>query len=135
MDIVLVEDNPADVELTLHVLRKQRLGNRIHVLRDGAEAVDFILSDEEVGLILLDLMLPKMSGFEVLQILQANRKTRDIPVVVLTDSMESPNIVESLRLGARGYMVKPIDFAKLVDTAQALGLHWRLFNPASSPAE
>ncbi|MEO8630406.1 MAG: response regulator [Betaproteobacteria bacterium] len=138
MDILLVEDEPHDVEMTLRALRKYHLSNKIHVARDGEDALAFILGTalhahrtmaQDLGLIILDLMLPKMSGFEILQALQQEPKVSHIPVVVLTDSKESPNVVESYRLGAKSYMVKPVDFAKLVHTVKELGFEWSLSNP------
>ena len=126
MDILLVEDNSDDVELTLRTLRKHRLTNQIHVVRDGPAAVELAQSNTEVGLILLDIILPSMSGFGVLRRLQANSNSRAIPVIILPDSKDCPSIVEGVRLGARGFMVKPVNFNKLMEATCALKFRWLL---------
>lgn len=137
VEILLVEDDPSDVELTRHALRKHNLGNRIEVVRDGAEALDFIFCtgayagrsiEDSPRLILLDLKLPKVDGLEVLQRLKSDPRTRKIPVVVLTSSREERDIVESYRLGANSYIVKPVDFEQFTEAVRQLGLYWLLFN-------
>ncbi|MCZ6451277.1 MAG: response regulator, partial [Deltaproteobacteria bacterium] len=121
VEILLVEDNPNDVELTLHAIRKNHISNRIHVVRDGAEALEFIFCtgayaerkiQETPKMILLDLKLPKVDGLEVLQRIKADPRTRATPVVVLTSSREERDVVESYRLGVNSYIVKPVDFKK-----------------------
>lgn len=137
IEILLVEDNPNDVELTLHALQENNLTNRIEVLRDGAEALEFIFctgayshrSIENVPrVILLDLKLPKVDGLEVLKRLKSDHRTRTIPVVVLTSSREERDIVESYQLGVNSYIVKPVDFEQFTQAVKHLGLYWMLLN-------
>jgi two-component system, response regulator len=137
VEILLVEDNPNDVELTLHAFRKHNLSNRVHVVRDGAEALECVFGPDAVAhhsiesspkVILLDLKLPKIDGLEVLRRLKADPRTRAIPVVVLTSSREERDIVESYQLGVNSYIVKPVDFGQLVESVQQLGLYWLLLN-------
>ena len=137
VEILLVEDNPNDVELALHALQKNNLSNRIHVARDGAEALDFIFGtgpyagrsvNEVPKVILLDLKLPKVDGLEVLQRIKADSRTRVIPVVVLTSSREESDIVASYHLGVNSYIVKPIDFQQFTEAVRQLGLYWLLLN-------
>lgn len=142
IEILLVEDNPDDLDLTLRALSKARLSNSIHVARDGEQALDFIYRRNEYAagggpanpkVILLDLKLPKIDGLEVLRTLKSDAATRTIPVVVLTSSKEQRDIVESYNLGVNSYIVKPVDFERFVDAVQNLGLYWLLLNqpPAS----
>ncbi len=137
VEILLVEDNPADVELTLRALRKANLTNRIHVVRDGVEAMQFIFAEgahadrriEDVPkVILLDLKLPKVDGLEVLQRIKTDPRTKTIPVVVLTSSKEQKDVVESYKLGTNSYIVKPVNFERFVEAVQQLGLYWLLLN-------
>lgn len=137
VEILLVEDNPNDVELTLHAFSKHRLANHIEVVRDGAEALDFLFgSGAHAGrsventprVILLDLKLPKVDGLEVLRQIKADARTRMIPVVVLTSSREERDIVESYELGVNSYIVKPVDFEQFSTSMQQLGLYWLLLN-------
>jgi two-component system response regulator len=136
VEIVLVEDDPDDVELTLHTFERHRLTNRIHVARDGRDALDFLFrqgayasrSAEQPKVILLDLKLPKVDGLEVLREIRADKASRSIPVVVLTSSREEADIVMSYELGVNSYIVKPIDFDKFVETVRALGFYWLLLN-------
>jgi two-component system response regulator len=137
IEILLVEDNPNDVELTLRAFDKHKLANLIHVARDGQEALDYLFggSDENADyarpkVILLDLKLPKVDGLEVLRELRASDSFHNIPVVVLTSSREERDIVESYDLGVNSYIVKPIEFDKFVETVQTLGLYWLLLNEA-----
>jgi two-component system, response regulator len=152
VDLLLVEDDPNDLELTLHVLRKHHLANAIHVVRDGAEALDFLFGADPraVGgspgdaasplraeappkLVLLDLKLPKVDGIEVLRRLRADERTRTLPVVVLTSSRDDRDLIESYQLGVNGYVVKPVDFGQFAECIQTLGLYWLLLN-RSPPA-
>ena len=137
VEILLVEDDPNDVELTLHALKQHNLANRIEVVRDGAEALEFLFGsgayaqrDVENGprVVLLDLKLPKVDGLEVLQRVKADPRTQAIPVVVLTSSREERDVVESYKLGANSYIVKPVDFEQFVETMRQLGLYWLLLN-------
>ena len=135
--ILLVEDNPNDVELTFRALKKRNLANKVHVVKDGAEALDFIFAkgsyeernmNDPPKLILLDLKLPKVSGLEVLKEIKSDERTKTIPVVVLTSSREEKDMVESYKLGVNSYIVKPVDFDKFVDSVGDLGLYWLLLN-------
>ncbi len=137
VEILLVEDNPNDVELTLHALKKHNLANRIHVVRDGAEALDFIFGsgayagrrlEDHPKVILLDLKLPLVDGLEVLERIKSDPHTRTIPVVVLTSSREEPDIARSYELGANSYIVKPVDFQQFAEAVRHLGLYWLLLN-------
>jgi two-component system, response regulator len=137
VEILLVEDNPNDAELTLHALRQHHLSNRIHVARDGAEALDFMFcagahSERSLNdgpkVILLDLKLPKVDGLEVLRRIKADERMRMIPVVVLTSSREERDLVESYRLGVNSYIVKPVDFQQFVEAVRQVGLYWVLLN-------
>lgn len=137
VEILLVEDNPNDAELSLYALRKFKIANHIHHARDGAEALEYIFgSPQDVShppaqlprLILLDLKLPKIDGQEVLRRLKANGATRTIPVVVLTSSREERDILETYNLGVNSYIVKPIDFEQFTQAVRDLGLYWLLLN-------
>lgn len=139
VEILLVEDNPNDVELTLHAFQRHHLANRVHVVRDGAEALDFLFKtggdahvvrgiDEGPRVILLDLKLPKLGGLEVLERIKAHERLRTIPVVVLTSSQEGPDIAEAYRLGANSYIVKPVEFERFTESVRELGLYWLLLN-------
>lgn len=137
VEILLVEDNPNDVELTLHALKKHNLANRIHVVRDGAEALDFIFGsgayagrrlEDRPKVILLDLKLPLVDGLEVLERIKSDPRTRTIPVVVLTSSREEPDIARSYELGVNSYIVKPVDFQQFTEAVRNLGLYWLLLN-------
>jgi two-component system, response regulator len=137
VEILLVEDNPQDLELTQHALAKAHLANRLHVARDGAEALDFIFCEgphaarkieDTPKVILLDLKLPKVDGLEVLKRLKSDPRTRAIPVVVLTSSKEQNDVVESYALGVNSYIVKPVNFERFVVAVQQLGMYWLLLN-------
>jgi len=137
VDILMVEDNPNDEELTLHELRKYHLANRIHVVRDGQEALDYVFctgrySDRQItdqpSVILLDIKLPLVDGLEVLRRIKKDDRTRTIPVVMLTSSREERDLVESYRLGVNSYIVKPVDFDQFKESARTLGMYWLLLN-------
>ncbi|MBI3914594.1 MAG: response regulator [Chloroflexi bacterium] len=137
VEILLVEDNPNDVELTLHAFKKNNLTNPIHVARDGAEALDFLFArgaytDRDVNhipkVILLDIKLPKVDGLEVLKQIKADARTRLIPVVILTSSHEERDVVEGYKLGANSYIVKPVDFQQFSESVRQVGLYWALLN-------
>lgn len=137
VEILLVEDSPHDVELTMHALRKHQLANQIHVARDGAEALDFLFCrgsyagrsiTDPPKVVLLDLKLPRIDGMEVLRQVRANPDTQALPVVVLTSSREERDVIESYQLGVNSYIVKPVDFVQFTDTVRQIGLYWVLFN-------
>ncbi len=144
VEILLVEDNAEDIELTLHALRKENLANSIHVVRDGEEALQFLFCDGAYAgrsfehpprLVLLDLKLPKVDGMEVLRRLKSDPRTRIIPVVILTSSKEERDLVQGYGNGANSYIQKPVDFDQFRDTVKKAGLYWLLINevaPASS---
>jgi CheY-like chemotaxis protein len=124
--IVLVEDNPDDEALTLRALKKQKIANDIVVLRDGVEAVNYLLSPESPvpSLVLLDLKLPKLDGLQVLERLRADPRTQLLPIVVLTSSDEDRDVIDGYRLGANSYIRKPVDFAQFSEAVAQLGLYW-----------
>jgi two-component system, response regulator len=133
--ILLVEDNPKDEALTLRALNKANIGNSVIVARDGVEAVDYLLGFDADGnrkplpqLILLDLKLPKLDGHEVLQRIRNDERTRLIPIVILTTSVEDKDRLEGYRLGANSYVRKPVDFAEFARTVGQLGLYWLILN-------
>ena len=139
VDLLLVEDNPDDVDLTLHAFKKHKLTNRIHVVRDGAEALEFIfctgayahrLLQDTPKVILLDLKLPKVDGLEVLKRIKDDPRTKSTPVVILTSSHEERDIVDSYQLGVNSYIVKPVDFEQFIEATRNLGLYWLLLNQA-----
>lgn len=136
VEILLVEDNPNDVELTLKALKKQNLANKVHVVRDGAEALEFVFStgayaERDIGnklkVILLDLKLPKVNGLDVLRKIKSDERTKATPIVVLTSSAEDRDIVESYALGVNSYIVKTANFDKFLDAVSEIGLYWMLF--------
>jgi two-component system response regulator len=137
IEILLVEDNPNDLELTLHAFAEHKLANRIRVARDGQEALELLFgtgapADGEHRLIprviLLDLKLPKVDGLEVLRAVRGDPALHGVPVVILTSSREERDIVESYDLGVNSYIVKPIDFEKFAETVRTLGFYWLLLN-------
>lgn len=137
VDILLVEDNPQDAELTIRALKKRNLANNLHLVEDGAEALDFIFCRGDYAwrelacspkVILLDLKLPKVSGLEVLKTFKTDERTKSIPVVVVTSSREDPDIQTAYALGANSYVVKPVDFDAFVDAMSRLGFYWLILN-------
>jgi CheY-like chemotaxis protein len=136
-DLLLVEDNPQDLELALRALRKAGLESHVHVSRDGAEATEYIFCEGAFAnrqiadvprVILLDLKLPKVDGLEVLKRLKSDSRTKAIPVVVLTSSKEQSDIVASYNFGVNSYIVKPVDFERFTEAVRSLGLYWMLLN-------
>ncbi len=137
VDLLLVEDNPDDVELTLHAFKKINISNPVHVVRDGAEALEFLFCtgayahrkiQDSPKVVLLDLKLPKVDGLEVLRCIRADPRTKSMPVVILTTSREERDIVSSYELGVNSYIVKPVDFEQFVEATRTLGLYWLLLN-------
>jgi CheY-like chemotaxis protein len=136
-EILLVEDNPDDVELTLRAFRKSNVANDIVVARDGVEALDYLFATGSYGhrdanalpqVVLLDLKLPRIDGLHVLERLRAHPKTRLLPVVILTSSNEQRDLASGYRLGANSYVRKPVDFQEFVEAVRQLGLYWLLLN-------
>lgn len=137
LEILLVEDNPTDAELTMRALKRKNLVNRLVWAKDGEEALDFIYAQGQFAdrdpedlprLILLDLRMPKVDGLEVLKEIKAHEKTRKIPVVVLTSSQEDQDVVESYKLGVNSYVSKPVEFDDFLEAVSTLGLYWMLIN-------
>jgi len=137
VEILIVEDTAEDLELALRALRKSNLANRIQVARDGEEALDFLFCqgvfasraiEDKPRVILLDLKLPKIDGFEVLQRIKTDPRTKSIPVVVLTSSKEQRDVIESYNLGVNSYIVKPVNFEGFMKAVQDLGMYWLLLN-------
>ena len=135
--ILLVEDNPDDEELTLRALKKNNILNEVNVVRDGAEALDYLFcqgayagrdASRHPAVTLLDLKLPKVEGLEVLKRLRADERTRLLPVVILTSSKEEQDLVNGYRLGANSYIRKPVDFEKFMEAVRQLGLYWLVLN-------
>jgi len=137
VEILLVEDNPNDVELTLRALQKQNLSTRVFVVKDGAEALDVMFAtggysqrkmEKRPRVVLLDLKLPKVDGIEVLRRIKADSRTNQIPVVMLTSSQEERDVLESYKLGVNSYIVKPVDFSTFVRSVSELGVYWGILN-------
>lgn len=137
VDILLVEDNPRDAELTIRALKKRNLANQFFVAEDGAEALNFIFgqghyAQEELinrpKVVLLDLKLPKLNGLEVLKAIKTDERTRTIPVIMVTSSREDPDIQKAYDLGANSYVVKPVEFEAFVEAISQLGFYWLLVN-------
>jgi CheY-like chemotaxis protein len=129
IDILLVEDNPNDAELTQRALRKTDIGARLVVARDGAEAIERLLTEGiRPRVVFLDLKLPKIDGMEVLRRIRTDERTKAIPVVVLTSSQEERDIDESYRLGVNSYVVKPVEFDTFYKTVSDLGTYWLMLN-------
>lgn len=140
--ILLVEDNPDDVDLTLRAFKQNNVSNRVAVARDGAEALDYLqgtgifngrdTTDLPV-VILLDLKLPRMNGLEVLKAIRGNEATRLIPVVILTSSLEESDLISGYQLGANSYVRKPVDFKEFIEAMKLLGLYWLTWNQPALP--
>jgi two-component system response regulator len=137
VEILLVEDNPNDAELTMRALKKNKLANNVMIARDGTEALDFLFCRGKFGdrditstpkVVLLDLKLPKINGLEVLKIIKEDSRTSSVPVVVVTSSAEEPDIQEAYLLGANSFIVKPVDFEQFINTMSSLGLYWLVIN-------
>jgi len=137
VEIVLVEDNPSDAELTIRALKKVNLSNRLIHLKDGAEALDFIFARQAYSgrninhkpkVILLDIKMPKVDGLEVLKQIKEDDRTKSIPVVIMTSSREQSDIINGYKLGVNSYVVKPVDFGSFAKAVSELGLYWVLLN-------
>lgn len=143
IDILLVEDNPDDVDLTLYALKRNNLANAVHIVRDGEEALDFAFCrgqyserkfDDPPKVVLLDLKLPKVDGLEVLRALKTDQRTKALPVVVMTSSKEQRDMVEGYQLGVNSYIQKPVDFDEFRNLIKQLGFYWLVVNQAPPPA-
>jgi CheY-like chemotaxis protein len=141
VEILLVEDNPKDAEMTQRALRKHNFGNRLHWVKDGAEALDYMFCrgayagrspNQPPRLMLLDIKMPKVDGIEVLRQVKADEMTRTVPVVVMTSSNEERDVVDSYRLGVNSYIVKPVEFAAFLEVVAKIGLYWVLTNRVPS---
>ncbi len=136
-EILLAEDNPEDAEMTMRALRRNNLANKLHWVKDGAEALDYLFcagnyagrdTSKPPKLVLLDIKMPKVDGIEVLRRLKTDAATRVIPVVVMTSSNEERDVIESYRLGVNSYIVKPVQFDAFLETVAKIGLYWVLTN-------
>lgn len=139
VEILLVEDNPNDAELSLRALKKNHLANRLAHVVDGEEALDFLFArgafdyrqaEDQPRVVILDLKLPKVDGLEVLRIIKADPRLKVIPVVMLTSSQEERDMIESYRLGVNSFIIKPVDFDKFAAAVRDLGMYWMLLNQA-----
>src|ERR1700751_3957520 len=139
VEVLLVEDNPEDAELTIRALKKNNMANKIHHVQDGDEALNFLFAQGDYScrkienapkVILLDLKMPKVNGIEVLKVLKVDARTNKIPIVILTSSKENPDIQECYRLGINGYVVKPVNFDDFSKAVANVGLFWLLTNQA-----
>jgi two-component system response regulator len=137
VEILLVEDNPNDVELTIRALQKQNLAGKVFVVKDGAEALEFLFAtgafakrkiENRPKVILLDLKLPKVDGIEVLRRIKSDNRTKHTPVVMLTSSQEERDVLETYNLGVNSYIVKPVDFSNFVHAVSELGVYWGILN-------
>lgn len=137
VEILLVEDSPSDLELALRALKKANISNRIHVARDGVEALEYIFCEgpyvgrkieEKPKLIMLDLKLPRVDGLEVLRRIKGDPRTRQIPVVMMTSSKEQSDVIKSYELGVNSFIVKPVDFDTFAKAVEEVGMYWLLLN-------
>ena len=137
VEILLVEDNPADAEMTLRALRRNNLANKVHWVKDGEQALEYMFRTGEYAgrdpvssprLVMLDIKMPKVDGIEVLRRLKASEETRAVPVVVMTSSNEERDVLESYRLGVNSYIVKPVQFEAFLETVAKIGLYWVITN-------
>jgi len=144
MEILLIEDNPEDVEITLRAFRKSDMANKVHAVRDGEEALECLFGTgryagraacSDTRLILLDLKLPKVDGTEVLQRCKSDPRTKNIPVVVLTSSKEERDLTDTYNLGVNSYVVKPLDFSQFTETIRQLSLYWTGVNQLPTEAD
>ncbi len=144
IEILLVEDNPNDEELTLHALKKNHLINKIHIARDGEEALDFLFCRGDYAnrnceilpaFILLDLKLPKVDGMEVLRQVKSDERTKTIPVIILTSSQLDRDIVESYRLGVNSFVSKPVEFKEFTEAVSKIGFYWAILNQSAPNKE
>ncbi len=134
--ILLAEDNENDIELTLSALGEKNLANRVDVVRDGVEALDYLYCRDKYShrttgnpvVLLLDVKMPKLDGLEVLQEIKSNKRLKNIPVVMLTSSSQEQDLVESYNLGANAYVIKPLDFDEFVSAVKELGMFWAVIN-------
>ena len=137
VDILLVEDNPRDAELTMRALKKRNIANQLFWVEDGAEALDFLFCrgkydqrdhQQQPKVILLDLKLPKVDGFQVLKAVKGDERTASIPIVIMTSSREDPDIKSAYKLGANSYIVKPVDFNAFSEVMSQIGFYWLFVN-------
>ena len=144
VEVMIVEDSPEDLELTMRSLKKANLANQIHVARDGVEALDYLFGEgtfagraisAQPRVILLDLKLPRVNGIEVLRRLKGDARTRNLPVVVLTSSKEPNDLTECYRLGVNSYIVKPVTFEQFAQAVKDLGMYWLVLNQAPPPGD
>jgi two-component system, response regulator len=142
IEILLVDDSPEDVELTVLALRRSKLSNEIQVAEDGAEALDFLFCrgahsnrsfSNPPQLVLLDLKMPKVDGLEVLKEVRSDPRTKAIPIVIMTSSKQQQDLIEGYQLGVNAYIQKPVDFDQFSDTVRQLGMFWMLINQAPPP--
>jgi two-component system response regulator len=137
VEILLVEDNPRDAELTIRALKKKHLANNLYHVEDGVDALDFLFArgkyaernqEDSPKVILLDLKLPRINGLEVLSIIKADERTRSIPVVVVTSSAEDPDVNTAYQLGANSYVIKPVQFDSFIEAMTKVGVYWLMVN-------